>query len=60
MLELQEGVGEPQRKPSKFTRPQAHGQVILLERKEEEEEEDIEVSLLRNCGTWTACSSSPL
>ena len=37
MLELQEGVGGPQRKPSKFTRPQAHGQVILLERKEEEE-----------------------
>lgn len=28
MLVSQEGVGEPQRKPSKFIRPQAHGQVI--------------------------------
>lgn len=34
--------------------------LVLLKRKEEEEEENIEVDVPRNCGTWTACSSSPL
>lgn len=38
MLRSQEGVGEPQRKPCKFTRSQAHGMslLVLLEREEEE------------------------